>query len=510
MRTVASRVGGGQRAVPPTIRVTRPRVRRHARVQATGPARGPLQRPATCAYRSTGRVGSPRRPRCVGSAARVTGRGRTGRTEVERDATRTATARPRTSVLEAARDRTCSSTATTSCSTSTRSRGLPTGRRARRDELPRRVHLLRLERARDEPPGADRPRRSRRRSVGRRTHKPSNSDVYTPELARFVTTFERVLGVAAPAVPVPDRGRRARGRERAEGRLRLEVARTTSAHGRDPALGTRVLHLTGRLPRPQRLHPQPHQHRPGQDRALPDLRLAADPDAGAALPGRAGRTRRRRGRGARAPPATRSPPPRTTSPARSSNRSRGRAATTTSPSGSSPSCRHLTHEHDALFVCDEVQTGVGMTGTRWAFQQLGLRPGPGRLRQEDPRVRRHGRRTARRDRRPRLEGRSSRINSTFGAGWSTSSVPRSCSRPSSATGSIARAATARRSTCSAASQGLAERHEVVTQPRGRGLFAAIDLPDAATRDAVVGPPVRRGAGHPARVAAPRRSGSVRR
>src|SRR5215467_13197257 len=34
----------------------------------------------------------------------------------------------------------------------------------------------------------------------------------------------------------------------------------------------------------------------------------------------------------------------------------------------------LCHDHDALFVLDEVQTGVGTTGTAWAYQQLGLEP----------------------------------------------------------------------------------------------------------------------------------------
>ena len=34
----------------------------------------------------------------------------------------------------------------------------------------------------------------------------------------------------------------------------------------------------------------------------------------------------------------------------------------------------LCHEYDALFVLDEVQTGVGLTGTTWAYQQLGLEP----------------------------------------------------------------------------------------------------------------------------------------
>jgi L-lysine 6-transaminase len=34
----------------------------------------------------------------------------------------------------------------------------------------------------------------------------------------------------------------------------------------------------------------------------------------------------------------------------------------------------LCHAYDALFVLDEVQTGVGTTGTAWAYQQLGLEP----------------------------------------------------------------------------------------------------------------------------------------
>ena len=34
----------------------------------------------------------------------------------------------------------------------------------------------------------------------------------------------------------------------------------------------------------------------------------------------------------------------------------------------------LVHDHDALFIFDEVQTGVGTTGTAWAYQQLGVQP----------------------------------------------------------------------------------------------------------------------------------------
>ena len=34
----------------------------------------------------------------------------------------------------------------------------------------------------------------------------------------------------------------------------------------------------------------------------------------------------------------------------------------------------LVHANDALFIVDEVQTGVGTTGTAWAYQQLGIQP----------------------------------------------------------------------------------------------------------------------------------------
>ena len=36
--------------------------------------------------------------------------------------------------------------------------------------------------------------------------------------------------------------------------------------------------------------------------------------------------------------------------------------------------RSLADEHDALLIFDEVQTGMGVTGTMWAFQQLGVTP----------------------------------------------------------------------------------------------------------------------------------------
>jgi L-lysine 6-transaminase len=36
--------------------------------------------------------------------------------------------------------------------------------------------------------------------------------------------------------------------------------------------------------------------------------------------------------------------------------------------------RRLADEHDALLIFDEVQTGLGLTGSMWAFQQMGVTP----------------------------------------------------------------------------------------------------------------------------------------
>ncbi|MBK8232687.1 MAG: aminotransferase class III-fold pyridoxal phosphate-dependent enzyme [Candidatus Eisenbacteria bacterium] len=45
--------------------------------------------------------------------------------------------------------------------------------------------------------------------------------------------------------------------------------------------------------------------------------------------------------------------------------------------------RQLADEHEFLFIVDEVQTGVGLTGQWWAHQNYGVKPGPLDLRQED-------------------------------------------------------------------------------------------------------------------------------
>ena len=77
-----------------------------------------------------------------------------------------------------------------------------------------------------------------------RVNKPSNSDVYTVPMARFVDTFARVLGdPALPHLFFIDGGALA-----VENALKVAFdwkSRLNEAHGIDPALGTKVLHLRG-------------------------------------------------------------------------------------------------------------------------------------------------------------------------------------------------------------------------------------------------------------------------
>ena len=132
----------------------------------------------------------------------------------------------------------------------------------------------------------------------------------------------------------------------------------------------------------------------------------------------------------------------------------------------------LCRAHDALFVLDEVQTGGGMTGTPWAYQQLGLQPdvvafgkklqvcgimAGGRVDEVPDNVFRV----------------PSRINSTWG-------------------GNLTDMVRSRRQLEVIAEDGLVDRAAVlgkrllddlravpgIDNVRGRGLFVAFDLPDA--------------------------------
>ena len=143
----------------------------------------------------------------------------------------------------------------------------------------------------------------------------------------------------------------------------------------------------------------------------------------------------------------------------------------------------LCHEHDALFVLDEVQTGCGMTGTAWAFQQLGVQPD----------VVAFGKKTqvcgvmagGRVDDVPdNVFHTSSRINSTWGGSLVDMVRARRILEVIEADGLIARAAVAGDHLMTLL-RGLADRHEMVTDVRGRGLMCAFSLPGKGSRDAAL-------------------------
>lgn len=310
--------------------------------------------------------------------------------------------------------------------------------------------------------------------------KPSNSDVYTVALARFVATFARVLGdPALPHLFFVEGGALA-----VENALKVAFdwkSRWNEARGIDPALGTRVLHLR-----------EAFHGRSGYTLSLTNT----DPVKTARYPTFDW-------------PRIDNPYLRGLSPAEQREREaaaldQARAAFAAHPhdiacaivepiqgeggdhhfSGAFlRALQRLCHDHDALFVVDEVQTGCGLTGSAWAHQQLGLTPD----------VVAFGKKTQvcgimagrRVDEVPDNVFRvSSRINSTWGGGLADMVRARRILEVIEADGLIARAAASGEHLL-ALLRDLAARHDAVSDPRGRGLMGAVTLATPALRDRVV-------------------------
>ena len=313
-------------------------------------------------------------------------------------------------------------------------------------------------------------------------NKPSNSDVYTTAMARFVETFRRVLGVPEmPRLFFIDGGALA-----VENALKVAFdwkSQRNEAAGRlgpDGApLGTKVLHLTGAFhgrsgytmsltntdrtktdrfpkfdwPRIDAPHTGLADVEAAEERALAQIWAAftahphdiacfiAEPIQGE------GGDRHLRPEFLRA-------------------------------------VQELCLEHDALFVLDEVQTGVGMTGTMWAHLGLGL----------EPDIVAFGKKTqvcgimaGRRVEELATNAMrvSSRINSTWGGNLVDMVRARRIYEVVEAEDLAGRAARLGEALLKGL-VGLAERRPgLVSHPRGRGLMCAIDLPSAAIRNAVV-------------------------
>lgn len=145
--------------------------------------------------------------------------------------------------------------------------------------------------------------------------------------------------------------------------------------------------------------------------------------------------------------------------------------------------RRLADEHEALLVYDEVQTGLGLTGKWWAYEHHGVAPdvicfakkmqvGGILVSRRVENVKDH------------VFAKSSRINSTWGG--SLVDMVR-CTRILEiiVNEQLLENTTARGEELLTGLRGIASRISKLSNARGKGLMCAIDLPDKATRDAVI-------------------------
>jgi L-lysine 6-transaminase len=143
--------------------------------------------------------------------------------------------------------------------------------------------------------------------------------------------------------------------------------------------------------------------------------------------------------------------------------------------------QQLCRDNDALFILDEVQTGLGLTGTTWAYQQLGLEPDivafakkaqlggimAGRRVDEVP---------------DNVFEKAGRINSTWGGGLVDMVRSRRLLEIIERDDLFAHAATTGAWLLDRLEDLQARHPEVVSNARGRGLMCAFDLPTPDVRD----------------------------
>lgn len=146
--------------------------------------------------------------------------------------------------------------------------------------------------------------------------------------------------------------------------------------------------------------------------------------------------------------------------------------------------RQLCDENDLLFVCDEVQTGVGLTGSMWGFQTMGVEPdlfsfgkkmqvcgfaSNARIHEEPDNV----------------FVVSSRINSTWGGNLVDMVRSRRYLEIIEAEDLVGNAREVGAFLLGKLRELSDEFPGKMTNVRGRGLFIAFDLPDGTTRGAVL-------------------------
>jgi L-lysine 6-transaminase len=310
-------------------------------------------------------------------------------------------------------------------------------------------------------------------------NKPSNSDVYSVPMARFVETFARVLGdPALPHLFFVDGGALA-----VENALKVAFdwkSRLNESRGIDPALGTRVLHLEGAF-----------HGRSGYTLSLTNT----DPNKVARFPKFDW-------------PRIDAPylrPRANMAEVEAESLRQARAAFEANPHDVAcfiaepiqgeggdrhfrpeffAAMRDLCDEFDALLIFDEVQTGCGMTGTAWAHQQFGVTPDVvafGKKTQVCGVM--AGRRVD--DVPDNVFAVSSRINSTWGGNLTDMVRSRRILEVIEADGLVARAEEEGRHLLGRLEELAVEFPGVVLDPRGRGLMCAFSMPTASQRDELI-------------------------
>ena len=312
-------------------------------------------------------------------------------------------------------------------------------------------------------------------------NKPTNPDIYTAHYADFVETFARVLGdPALPHLFFIEGGALA-----VENAIKCAFdwkSRLNEARGHSPGLGTKVLHLTrafhGRSgytlsltntdPAKTDRFPQfgwPRIDVPAITFPLSEHLREVESAEQHAL--------------AQAEAAFRDNP-------------RDIACFLAEPLQSEGGDNHmrpeflqamqrLCRDNDALFVLDEVQTGVGPTGTAWAYQQLGLEPDVVAF---GKKVQLGGIMAGRRvDEVPDNVFRvSSRINSTWGGGLADMVRSRRLLEIIERDRLFDQAAATGAWLLAELAELGARFPGLISNVRGRGLMCAFDLPSAQERD----------------------------
>ena len=310
-------------------------------------------------------------------------------------------------------------------------------------------------------------------------NKPSNSDIYTVAMARFVETFERVM--ADPELPhyfFIDGGALA-----VENALKVAFdwkSRRNESEGRSGELGTKIMHLTDAF-----------HGRSGYTMTLTNT----DPNKTDRFPKLPGW-------------------PRLDSPYWAAERDmdaveqhaldQAEAAFAANPHDIAAfimepiqgeggdhrfrpdfllRMKELVHSHDALLIFDEVQTGGGMTGQPWAWQHYGVRPD---IMSFGKKLQVCGLTAGGRvdEVRDNVFEVSSRINSTWGGNLTDMVRSRRIMEIIEAEDLMGNARMVGGHLLERL-KDLAERHPTVTNPRGIGLMCAISLPDAERRNEAI-------------------------